>query len=81
MFAVPQRVSKHPAKSLDTGKTPLLISMDDYLGIGIGAKHVTGLKQFLFERLEIIDLTIEHEPYRFVLVGHRLVASGRKIDD
>ena len=56
--------------------SPLLVSMDDDFGIGLGSKDMSAGFQFAPQLQKIIDLAIKHDPYGLFLIRHRLVATA-----
>ena len=54
--------------------------MDDDLGIAARAKDMAERSEFGHQRLEIIDLAVEDDANRTILVVERLIAA-REIDD
>src|SRR5690349_17596454 len=69
---------EHPAKSLHAFFPPLFPAMNDYFGIGFGAKLVPGGLQLNAQLAKIIEFTVVGNPNRSILVAHRL-AAGRQI--
>src|SRR6185312_11760662 len=78
--AVPDGKGKHPGKPVQAAGAPFLPGMDDRLGVGAGAENMPGGLQGAAQRLEIVNLAVEDEDDRAVLVLHRLRASG-EVDD
>src|SRR5438045_4245661 len=55
---------------------PLLVTVDQDLGVGVvGREYMAGRLKMLAELRRIVDLTIEDDPDRSVLVPHRLCAA------
>jgi hypothetical protein len=51
--------------------------MNEDLGVRVaGAKDVTELHEFVTELDVVVDLTIEDDPDRSILIPHRLMAAG-----
>src|ERR1700749_2625284 len=65
---------------IETSLAPLLPGVDDDFGVGMGPEGVAKPRQLRRQRLKIVDLTIEDDAHRAVLVELRLVA-GHEIDD
>ena len=59
---------------------PLLIGVDDDLGIGTGSERMAELDQLLAQFDEVVDLAVEDHLDRAVLVAHRL-RSAFDVDD
>src|SRR5271157_2459430 len=72
---VPDRKCKHSAQLIDAVLTEVFVKMDDGFRITVGPELVP----FGFESIakfgKIVNLAIEHNPNRIVLVGHRLAAA------
>ena len=77
---VPNCQAKHAIDVVQHLIAPLFVSVQDYLSVGISAKHMAIALQLTLKLLEVIDLAVENHPYRLFLVRHRLV-TARKIDD
>ena len=54
--------------------------MDDHLGVAVRAEAVPARLELGADVGEVVDLAVEDDPDRAVLVGERLIA-GREIDD
>src|SRR5438552_1350585 len=54
--------------------------MQNSFRIGLRAKTMASLNKVLAQFDEIVDLAVEDNPYRVILIGHRLVPCG-EIDD
>ena len=54
--------------------------MHDHFGVAARAEGMTQCRQFGNERLEVVDLAVEHDDDRAVFVGQRLLAA-RDVDD
>jgi hypothetical protein len=65
---------------LECALSPLLVRMDDGLGIARGVEDVAGGFELGPQLLVVVDLTVEDEPHGSVFVVDRLLA-GRQIDD
>jgi len=55
--------------------------MDDRFRVGAAAVDVTLCLQALSMCAMVVDFTIEDNPDRSILVGHRLVAGRRQVND
>ncbi len=77
---VPEGEREHAAEARHARRSPLLVRMHDGLGVGAGAERVPLRDELLAQRLKIVDLPVEDDLHRAVLVRHRLV-SGGQIDD
>src|SRR5580658_992036 len=55
--------------------------MHDDFGIGVGMEAMTARFEARAQLLEVINLTIEHEPNHSVFIGHRLATGRRCVDD
>ena len=54
--------------------------MDDDLGVGVRIKRVTLADEVFLDLREVVDLPIEDDPDRLILIVDRLMA-GRQVDD
>ncbi len=77
---VPDRDREHPAQVLQAIDAVFVVEMDDRLGVRMGVKPVAALLEVLTQLAVIVDLAVENDPLRTVLVMHRLLARG-EIDD
>ena len=77
---VEERKGEHPVEALETRLAPLLPGMNDDLGIAARSKHMAERGEFGHQRLEIINLAVEHDADRAVFVEQRLIAA-RQVDD
>ena len=77
---VPQRDGEHSPEVMDEVRTVLLVEMDDRFRIGIGGETVPAGLQIRSELPIIVDLAVEDDPDRPILVRNRLMAAG-DVDD
>ena len=77
---VPDREGEHAAEAVDAVLAPLLVAVRDHLGVGVGPEAVAVRDQLAADLGEVVDLAVEDDLHRSVLVADRLVA-GRQIDD
>ncbi|MEZ5121313.1 MAG: hypothetical protein R2736_07030 [Solirubrobacterales bacterium] len=78
--AVPQREGEHAAQVVHAVDAVVLVEVGDRLGVACGGQAVPGLAQPPAQVLVAVDLAVEDDDDRAVLVGHRLVA-GLRVDD
>src|SRR5205814_6856426 len=78
--AVPVRKAEHAVELLHALFAPLVVGMDHDLGIASRVEAVTALAQPVTQLGKVVDLAVEHDPGRLVLVVNRLVAAGH-VDD
>jgi hypothetical protein len=77
---VPKQESKHPSKISHRLWAPLLVEMNDHLGVGPrGESMAVGLKVGP-ESLEVVDLAVQNDGDGLVLVVDRL-STGDEVDD
>ena len=55
----------------------LLVGVDDHLGVAASGEPVAEPLEPLPQLPEVVDLAVERDPDRPVLVAHRLVAAGQ----
>ena len=77
---VPQGKGEHPPQPGQKLPAPLLVAVQQNLGVATGGKGVSGGDQLLAQRLEVVDLAVEHNGQAVVLVEHRLPAA-LQVDD
>ena len=77
---VPDREGKHAAQIPDGLRAEVLVQMDDRFRIAFGAEHVAAPRQQPPKLPVVVDLAVEHDPDRAVLVRHGLLAV-LEIDD
>ena len=66
---------EHPLES------PALVEREDDLGISAGAETVAVALELGLVVVRVVDLAVEEQRGRAVGAGHRLVSTGRKVDD
>ena len=74
------REREHAVEALDAGVAVLLVGVDDGFGVGLGAERWPRASQVAAQLAVVVDLAVEDDPDRAVLVGHRLLAAGA-VDD
>ena len=72
---VPQRKGKHTPKPLQQAFAPLLIAVQQHLGVAAGGKHMAFFFQLGFQLLKIVDLAVEDHHHAAVFVVHGLCAA------
>ena len=78
---VPEREREHAAQEAQRIGPVRLVEVQDRLGVAVGSERVATAFQLPPQRLEVVDLAVEHEPQRAVLVAHRLRGPRREVDD
>ena len=81
VLCIPDRKPEHAAQPPEQLRPPLLEAVDQNLGVRLRREDVALFKQLLPQALIIIDLAVEGEHERFVLVVDRLVAALAHIND
>ena len=71
---VPQRECEHSAEPVHAALLPRLPGADDDFRVAAGAEPVPEPLQLPDERLEVVDLAVEHDHHRPVLAVERLMA-------
>ena len=67
--------------SASTHRRPrLLVEVDDHLGVALGGEAMAAAQQVAPQLAEVVDLAVEDDDDRAVLVVDRLVA-GLEVDD
>ncbi len=77
---IPDRKREHPPQPVHAVVPPLLVRVHDCFGIGSRAIPVSGRFEIRTHIGMVVDLAVEDDPDRLVLVGERLVAR-RKVHD
>ena len=77
---VPDRDREHPAQPFRETGSPLLVRVNQDLGVAVRAERVARTLQLGHELLVVVDLAVLHDDDGAVLVRDRLVAAG-EIDD
>ena len=78
--SIPQGDAEHPAEVRERVLAPLLISVHDRLGIGIGVELVPVRGELRAQLAVVVNLPVEDHPDGSVFVANRLVAAG-EVDD
>ncbi len=78
--AVPDRERELAVEALQTCRPPLLVGMDEDLGVAGRPEHVTELAQLDPELQVVVDLAVLHPPVPAAFISDRLVAVGQ-VDD
>ncbi len=77
---IPDREGEHPAQLLEALRALLLVEVDDDFRVGVGAEPVPLRDERRAKLLEIVNLAVEDDPDRAVLVRERLVPLGQVND-
>ena len=77
---VPDRQREHAVQRVDQLGAALLPQVDQDLGVAPAAQPVPAGQQPLAQGLEVVDLPVEGDPHRAVLVGQRLGGRRREVD-
>ena len=77
--AVPHGEAEHAVEMIETMLAVLLPGVNDHLRIGRGGEAVPGTLEVRTQRAVAVDLAVENDGHRAVLVADRLVA-GDEID-
>ena len=80
MTVVPDREGEHAAQMLDAVVTPLLVGVNDALGVARRAEAMAECFELRLQFAVVVDLAIECDPHRTVFIRERLM-SAREIDD
>ena len=71
---------EHPVQDVEHGLALLFIQVQNHFGVGRGTKLMR-LFQLGAQLLEVVDLAVENDPQRTVLIRHRLPARTGQVDD
>ena len=80
LVPVPDHEGEHASNLLQQFHAPLLIAMQQHLGVAFGGEGVSGRDQFLTQRLIVVDLAVEGDDLRAILVVDGLLAAA-EVDD
>src|SRR5438067_5231467 len=72
---VPERERKHAAEPVDALVAPLLVRVDDRFGVRAGLVAMTARFEIAPNLGVVVDLAVEDDPDRLVLVRQRLMAA------
>src|SRR6266849_2080622 len=78
--SVPEGECEHATEVVHAADAVVLIEVDDRLGIAGRAEDVTASHEIPAEIVEVVDLPVEDDPDRTVLVANGLIA-GMQVDD
>ena len=78
--AVQHGKGEHAVEAIDHVLAPLLVAVDEHLGIGLRDERVSRRDQLLAQLAMVIDLPVLDDPDRRVFVVHRLMTAG-EVDD
>src|SRR5262249_49972285 len=81
--SIPESESEHPVQAgvEEPLRSPFLVRMNDDLGVGPRSEAMPGSPELVSQVIEVVDLPVEDDPDRPVLVAHGLVAGRRAVDD
>src|SRR5262245_12519284 len=80
--SIPESEREHPVQALEEPlRSPFLVRMNDDLGVGPRSEAMSGSPELVSQVIEVVDLAVEDDPDRPVLVAHGLVAGRRAVDD
>ncbi len=77
---VPEGKPEHPVEPVQDLGSPLLVAMDDDLGVRACAEDVAERFELASQFRKVVDLAVEDDPHRFLRVRHWLMAAG-EVDD
>src|SRR5262249_35581792 len=63
---IPDRHPEHAVETVEDVRPPLLVAVDDDLGVGLGPEPVATALQLAPELLEVVDLAVEDDPHGFL---------------
>ena len=65
---IPQRERKHAMQPQQRIVAPLLVGMNDHLGVAAGRETVAAAHQFLAQLAKVVDLAVEYQLDRAILI-------------
>ncbi len=81
LFRIPNGEREHSPEMAHAIAPVLLVQMDNHLRVRVGTKGVPALPQPLPDFPEVVDLTVEDDPDRPVLVGQRCDCLIAEVDN
>ena len=78
---VPERERPHPVEAVEAVLAPLLVRVHDDFRVGVRAEAVAVRLELAPQLDEVVDLAVEGDPDRPVLVAERLVSRSREVLD
>ncbi|MCU0669812.1 MAG: hypothetical protein MUF70_10720 [Myxococcota bacterium] len=78
---VPDREREHAVQILEHVDAALFVEVDQDFRVGVAAEAVALALERLAQVLEVVDLAVERDLDRAVLVAHRLPGGVREVDD
>ena len=75
-LAVMNHEGKHTAQVMHTVFTPMLPGPHNGFRVALGSKHIAMAAQLVHQLKVVVDLTIEHQSDRFIVVENWLLACG-----
>jgi hypothetical protein len=76
LLLIPESHREHPAQPVDERGAPLLVEVDDRLGVACAREPMTACTQFPSKRVKVEDLAVEHKFRGADLIGAGLMAAG-----
>src|SRR5262245_43190043 len=77
---IPEGDAEHAVETIEDVGAPLLVAVNDGLGVGLRPELVSAALELGAQLLEVVDLTVEDDPDGLLGVGHWLMAAGQ-VDD
>ena len=81
LLFVPDDEGVHTAQAIEDGLAPLLVAVQEALGVGAAVELVALGLELGTEFLEVVDLAVEDNDDAAVLVGHGLSAGLGQVED
>ncbi len=78
---IEERKGEHSGQAPHAIGPVFLVQMEDHLAVALRAERVPLGQKLLPELPEVVDLPVRHQRDAAVLVAHRLIRLGGKIDD
>lgn len=72
---------EHTQQAADEGLAPVVVCLGDDLGVRCGEEPVALCSEFGAELAVVVDAAVEGDRDTELVVDHRLVTRGRKVDD
>src|SRR5262249_27899474 len=77
---IEDREGEHPVQAVEARRAPLLVRVDDHLGVRAGAEVVAAVLELVAELDVVVDLAVRDHRERLIL-GEDGLAAALEIDD
>ena len=75
------REGEHAVQPVDESIAPVVVGLQQHLGVAVREKPVAGLAEFAAQLLVVVDAAVPRDGKTQLRVDHRLLARFRQVDD